>query len=196
MHGAIVNHMTSEISLEPGVPVRTNTSTPTSTSTSPNAFAMRFTSTRRGARLARRLVSQRLDSWGYPYDGRTNETLTAIAAELCANAVRHGHVPGRDFHVRLTETAETAETADTAMAAPTMRTLRVEVSDTRTERMPPSTLREPPLDAESGWGLLLVAQLATGWGVARRDGAPGKTVWAELQAGCAPGAADQPHLRQ
>lgn len=28
---------------------------------------------------------------------RANETLTLIAAELAANAVRHGTVPGRDF---------------------------------------------------------------------------------------------------
>ncbi|MGH3310863.1 MAG: ATP-binding protein, partial [Streptomyces sp.] len=39
-------------------------------------FAMQFTSTPRGARLARRLVSGRLDDWGYPYDSTTNETLT------------------------------------------------------------------------------------------------------------------------
>lgn len=68
-------------------------------------FAMCFTSTPRGARLARRLVSHRLDQWGYVYDSAANETLTLIAAELAANAVRHGHVPGRDFHLRLTETS-------------------------------------------------------------------------------------------
>ncbi|WP_354671118.1 hypothetical protein [Streptomyces sp. ZSW22] len=66
---------------------------------------MCFTSTPRGARLARRLVSHRLDQWGYVYDSAANETLTLIAAELAANAVRHGHVPGRDFHLRLTETS-------------------------------------------------------------------------------------------
>ncbi|WP_302887753.1 ATP-binding protein [Streptomyces sp. NEAU-Y11] len=129
-------------------------------------FSMRFTSSRHGARLARRLVSHRLDTWGHPYDGRANETLTLITAELTANAIRHGHVPGRDFRVRLTETGDT---------------LRVEVSDTRSERVPPLTAQEPPDDVESGRGLLIVAQLATRWTVTPRVGGPGKTVCAELR---------------
>ncbi len=39
---------------------------------------MRFTSTPRGARLARRLVSHRLNDWGHPYTTPVNETLTLI----------------------------------------------------------------------------------------------------------------------
>ncbi|MGH3310714.1 MAG: ATP-binding protein [Streptomyces sp.] len=132
-------------------------------------FAMRFTSTPRGARLARRLVSHRLDEWGHPYDSAVNETVTLIAAELTANAVRHGHVPGRDFHLRLTSTAE-----------PTVD-VRIEVTDSRTERVPLLSPQEPPGDAESGRGLLLVAALATRWGAAPRLAAPGKTVWAQLR---------------
>ncbi|MDX3640661.1 ATP-binding protein [Streptomyces sp. MB09-02B] len=132
-------------------------------------FAMRFTSTPRGARLARRLVSHRLDQWGYGYDSAVNEALTLIAAELTANAVRHGHVPGRDFHLRLTTTRDT---------------LRVEVTDTRAERVPPRSVREAPGDAESGRGLLLVARLATRWGTDPRPTSPGKTVWAELTPPC------------
>lgn len=58
--------------------------------------------------------------------------------------------------------------------------LHVEVTDTRTERVPLLSDREPPGDAESGRGLLIVAGLATRWAVASRVGAPGKTVWAEL----------------
>ncbi|GAA3294747.1 hypothetical protein GCM10020295_20060 [Streptomyces cinereospinus] len=127
---------------------------------------MAFTSSPRGARLARRLVSHRLDTWGHPYGGRVNDTLTLITAELAANAVRHGHVAGRDFHVRLTHGTDT---------------VRVEVTDTRTERTPVLTDTEPPGDAESGRGLLIVAGLATRWAVTPRDGAPGKTVWAELR---------------
>ncbi|MEU1019758.1 ATP-binding protein [Streptomyces sp. NPDC005898] len=125
-------------------------------------FAMRFTSTPRGARLARRLVSHRLHEWGYAYDSAGNEAVTLIAAELTANAVQHGHVPGRDFHLRLTESAGT---------------LRVEVSDTRGERLP--ELRAP--GGESGRGLLLVEALADRWGVALRH--PGKTVWARVRLG-------------
>ncbi|MER7883302.1 ATP-binding protein [Streptomyces fimicarius] len=132
-------------------------------------FDMRFTSTPRGARLARRLVSHRLHEWSHPYDTTTNDTVTLIAAELAANAVRHGHVPGRDFHLRLTIDAD-------AHAGST--TIRVEVTDTRTERMP--TLASPAPDAEAGRGLLLVAALATHWGTTPRVAAPGKTVWAEI----------------
>jgi anti-sigma regulatory factor (Ser/Thr protein kinase) len=128
-------------------------------------FAMRFTSTPRGARLGRRLVSHRLDEWGYGYESAVNESLTLIAAELAANAVRHGHVPGRDFRLRLTAASGT---------------FRVEVTDTLTDRVPPRSVPEMPGDAESGRGLLLVAWLATRWGTCPRSAGPGKTVWAEL----------------
>ncbi|MEU2301239.1 ATP-binding protein [Streptomyces antibioticus] len=128
-------------------------------------FAMRFTSTPRGARLARRLVSHRLNDWGHPYTTPVNETLALITAEFTANAVRHGHVPGRDFHVQLTLTEDT---------------FRIEVTDTRAEKQPPSTPPAPDSASESGRGLLLVAALADDWGVTPRPTAPGKTVWAEL----------------
>ncbi|WSS87113.1 ATP-binding protein [Streptomyces sp. NBC_01176] len=127
-------------------------------------FAMRFTSTPRGARLARRLVSHRLHAWGHPYASPANETVTLIAAELTANAVRHGHVTGRDFGLRLMESGGV---------------LRVEVADTRAEKLP---IRGTPGPyGESGRGLLLVDALADDWGVAPRPTAPGKTVWAELR---------------
>ncbi|MZE76264.1 SpoIIE family protein phosphatase [Streptomyces sp. SID5475] len=103
---------------------------------------MSFTATPRGARLARRLVSHRLHEWGHPYTSRVNETLTLITGELVSNAVRHGRVPGRDFRVVLTEGTGA---------------LRVEVTDTRAERVPPQPAAEPPGDAESGRGLLLVS---------------------------------------
>lgn len=154
--------MNSEKSLEGDVPVRGLALD--GVDDRGRAFAMRFTSSRRGARLARRLVSHRLDTWGHPYDSAVNEAVTLIAAELCANAVRHGHVPGRDFHLRLTERAGT---------------VRVEVSDTRTERVPSVARSEPAGDVEVGRGLLIVGWLASRWGVAPRVGAPGKVVWAE-----------------
>jgi anti-sigma regulatory factor (Ser/Thr protein kinase) len=126
---------------------------------------MRFTSTPRGARLARRLVSHRLADWGHPYTTPVNETLTLITAELTANAVQHGHVPDRDFHLHLTLTPDI---------------IRVEVTDTRTEAQPPPTAPTPDSTSESGRGLVLVTALADDWGVAPRLAAPGKTVWAEL----------------
>ncbi|MGW1651508.1 ATP-binding protein [Streptomyces atratus] len=129
-------------------------------------FVMRFTSTPRGARLARLLVGERLDAWGHPYGSPAHDSFSLITGELCANAVQHGHVPGRDFQVRLTETAGV---------------LRIDVTDTRTERRPDLTTRStPPPDSEAGRGLLLVENLATRWGVTPRADAPGKTVWAEL----------------
>lgn len=127
---------------------------------------MAFTSTPRGARLARLFVAQCLDAWGHPYDSGVNETLTLITAELCANAVQHGRIPGRDFHVRLAAEAD-------------CRRLRVEVSDTRAERRPVATTATDP-DSESGRGLLLVAALADDWGVTDRRSGPGKSVWAVL----------------
>ncbi|QHC25161.1 ATP-binding protein [Streptomyces sp. GS7] len=149
-------------------------------------FAMRYTSTPRGARLARRLTSHRLDEWGHPYDGEINVSVTAIAGELAANAVRHGHVPGRDFALRLTVSAAAGETGALRF--------RVEVSDTRSERLPTVTSgggAGAGADgcgglAERGRGLLIVGCLAAGWGVVPQPGGPGKTVWAEYVAAAVP----------
>ncbi|MFF7889251.1 ATP-binding protein [Streptomyces sp. NPDC020794] len=70
--------------------------------TSPTGhFAMRFSSTPGGARLARRLAGQRFDAWGMPYDCVPHRALTLIVGELAANAVRHGRVSGRDFQLAL-----------------------------------------------------------------------------------------------
>ncbi|WP_345634845.1 ATP-binding protein [Streptomyces thinghirensis] len=132
-------------------------------------FAMCFSSTPRGARLARRLCAHRLDAWGIPYGTDAHDVVTLIASELCANAVRHGHVAGRDFHLSLT-------------ADPATGTVRIEVTDTRGERLPrlPAAV---PEDDDGGRGLLLVEALADRWGCSHRaEGGPGKTVWAECAA--------------
>ncbi|MFF0449826.1 ATP-binding protein [Streptomyces sp. NPDC004609] len=135
-------------------------------------FSMRFTSTPRGARLARRLVARRLDDWGYPRGSDPHDAVTLIVAEMASNAVRHGHVPGRDFDVRLTVTT-------------TPGTLRIEVADSRTERgsVPEAPGTPPPADEESGRGLYLISLLADRWGIVPRVDAPGKHVWAELALG-------------
>ncbi|ORT57353.1 ATP-binding protein [Streptomyces sp. CB03238] len=128
-------------------------------------FEMRFSSTPRGARLARRLSAERLDAWGVPYATDAHDTLTLLVAELAANAVRHGRVPGRDFLLRLT-----AHDA----------TVRIEVTDTRGERLPAPPAGVPGPDRTGGRGLLLVECLAERWGwYPRTSGTPGKTVWAE-----------------
>ncbi|MEU1488656.1 ATP-binding protein [Streptomyces sp. NPDC005776] len=130
-------------------------------------FSMRFSSTPRGARLARRLAGERFDAWGIPYGSDTHDALTLIVAELSANAVCHGLVPGRDF--RLCVSAE-----GTA--------LRVEVTDTRGERIPVLTEPSDDLDGDGdgGRGLVLVAALADRWGWYPCTDGPGKTVWAVL----------------
>ncbi|GGW88437.1 hypothetical protein GCM10010383_16610 [Streptomyces lomondensis] len=56
-------------------------------------------------------------------------------------------------------------------------TIRIEVTDTRGDRLP--ALRAPDAVAESGRGLLLVEALADRWGVTEGR-FPRKTVWAEL----------------
>lgn len=127
-------------------------------------FAMRFSSTPRGARRARRLAGNRLETWGIPYDSTVHDALTLIVAELAANAVQHGRVPGRDFHLALTALG---------------LTVRVEVTDTRGECLP--VVATPSDDSDSGRGLLLVSALATRWDWHPRSDGPGKTVWAELE---------------
>ncbi|OAR26239.1 hypothetical protein A8W25_12450 [Streptomyces sp. ERV7] len=123
-------------------------------------FARRFSSTRRGASSARKLALGQLDAWGVPHGSERSETAALIVAELAANAVLHGHVPGHEFELRLVLGT----------------VLRIEVTDTRAMRRP---LRpEPAGDAESGRGLLLVEALTKAWGVDARP--PGKTVWAEV----------------
>ncbi|WP_405959256.1 ATP-binding protein [Streptomyces sp. NBC_00868] len=130
-------------------------------------FCMRFSSTPRGARLARRLAAVRLDAWGYPYDTTAHTDVTLLVAELCTNAIQHGHVPGRDFRLNLKTLTPT--------------TLRIEVTDTRSERLPVET-HDAPL-AEHGRGLNIVAALATRWDwTYRPEGGPGKIVWAEYEA--------------
>ncbi|MEU4128500.1 ATP-binding protein [Streptomyces wuyuanensis] len=137
--------------------MRAETTTPT------DEFTQRLSATRRGARLARRLAVHCLDDWGIPYGSELSDSAALIVAELAANAVTHGRVPGRDFELRLLLTGAT---------------LRIEVSDTRCVRAPTAPATPPPADADAGRGLLVVNALATAWGATDRS--VGKTVWAEL----------------
>jgi anti-sigma regulatory factor (Ser/Thr protein kinase) len=122
-------------------------------------FSVPLSATRRGVRLARLLATEQLHSWDLPLD-----PARLLVAELAANAALHGRVPGRSFRLTL--------------SVPVPRLLRIEVTDTRGDQLPVRTraLVEP---AESGYGLLLVEELADRWGV-RTERAPCKTVWAEL----------------
>jgi anti-sigma regulatory factor (Ser/Thr protein kinase) len=121
-------------------------------------FSVRLSSTSRGARLARLLATEQLRSWGVPLDpGRQ------IVAEPAVNAATHGCVQGRDFRLTLHVVGGV---------------LRVEVTDTRGERLPEP--QRPARDAESGRGLLLVEAPADRWGVSEGR-FPRKTVRAEVR---------------
>ncbi|MFI6487672.1 ATP-binding protein [Streptomyces sp. NPDC050564] len=120
-------------------------------------FSVLLSPTPRGARLARLLATEQLRAWELPLHPAEH-----IVAELAANAATHGRVPGRDFRLTLYVVGDT---------------LRIEVTDTRGDRVPRVCATAP--DAESGRGLLLVDALADRWGTTSGP-APRKTVWAEL----------------
>ncbi|MER5887114.1 ATP-binding protein [Streptomyces sp. NPDC001941] len=123
-------------------------------------WAQRFSSTYRGARLARHLAVIQLADWGYPIGGDASDRAALIIAELVSNAVNHGRVEGRDFELRVTELEYV---------------LRLEVSDARADRRPSV---QPAHIGEGGYGMCLVEATATAWGVS--DRVIGKTVWVEL----------------
>ncbi|WP_286260051.1 ATP-binding protein [Streptomyces graminofaciens] len=121
-------------------------------------FSVLLSPTPRGARLARLLATEQLRTWGLPLDPAEH-----IVAELAANAATHGRVPGRDFRLTLYVIADT---------------LRVELTDTRDDRLPQVRHDAEP-DSETGRGLVIVDALAHRWGLA--EGLrPRKTVWAEI----------------
>ncbi|MFE7896034.1 ATP-binding protein [Streptomyces sp. NPDC057424] len=122
-------------------------------------FTIQLSATRRGARLARLLAERQLDEWGEAYDAAAQ-----VVAELASNAVLHGRVQGRDFRLALKLHAD--------------RTLRIEVTDARGDRIPrlPGPVAD---DAEGGRGLRIVDAYADRWGLTRAP-AGAKTLWAEL----------------
>ncbi|CAL9541344.1 hypothetical protein SUDANB120_04252 [Streptomyces sp. enrichment culture] len=145
-----------------------NPATPTPPTVPTRHLELRLSPTPRGARLARRLCAERLHAWGIPYGTEAHEAVSLLVAELCTNAVRHGRVRGRDFHLRLTVAVQPATA------------VRIEVADTRGERTPEPAPQLPGPDSTDGRGLVLVAALADRWGWGPRPcGAPGKVVWAE-----------------
>ncbi|MGW2747483.1 ATP-binding protein [Streptomyces sp. NPDC001450] len=79
-------------------------------------FTVLLSPTPRGARLARLLATEQLQTWALPLDVAQH-----IVAELAANAATHGRVPGRNFRRTLYVVGDT---------------LRIEVTDTRGDRLP------------------------------------------------------------
>lgn len=145
-----MNHATPQV----GAPVST--------------FTQLLSSTRRGARLARLLTVTELHSRGASQD--LTERAELVVAELTANAVLHGRVPGRCFRLTLA-------------FDPAAGRLHVEVTDARGDFAPRLLPADTGPDAlrTGGRGLALVAALADHW-----DTVPyppnGKTVRAVLSA--------------
>lgn len=102
-------------------------------------FTQLLSSTRRGARLARLLAVTELRSRGASQD--LTERAELVVAELAANAVLHGRVPGRCFRLTLA-------------LDPAADRLRVEVTDARGDLWP------WPAPAEDGPGALPSADAA------------------------------------
>ncbi|MEU8778561.1 ATP-binding protein [Streptomyces sp. NPDC048606] len=121
-----------------------------------NQFVAVLPATPRAARQARRLAVEQCLAWGLPTEG-----VALVVGELAANAVTHGRVPGRGFQVALIRGE---------------RALRVEVTDTRRDRIPEPRDADP--GAEGGRGLALVVAVADRWGV-EAGPPPRKVVWAE-----------------
>ncbi|MGW8985459.1 ATP-binding protein [Streptomyces parvus] len=120
-------------------------------------FDVQLSATRRGARLARLLATEQLRSWGLPL-----EDASLVIGEMATNAALHGYVPGRDFRITLSVYGDV---------------LRIEVADTRGDRLPEK--RDPDAESEGGRGLLLVEALSLRWGT-EHGPFPRKTVWAEV----------------
>jgi anti-sigma regulatory factor (Ser/Thr protein kinase) len=112
-----------------------------------------------GVPEARSFVHEVLGAWGVT--DRFDDMLTCVS-ELATNVVRHDETHGRSFHVALSGRDGL---------------LRVEVRDA-SRRHP--VVKSPSADSTSGRGLLLVNELADGWGVEPRS-PYGKVVWAEFK---------------
>ncbi|MDR3084030.1 MAG: ATP-binding protein [Streptomyces sp.] len=126
-------------------------------------FTIKLTATRRGARLARRLAVQQFTEWtGLDPRSDTAHAVALVTAELAANAVAHGTVPGRDFRLTLLLQPDA---------------FRIEVTDTRPERVPEPVGTVP--EACSGRGLALVLAYSKRWGCELRSPLT-KVVWAEV----------------
>lgn len=104
---------------------------------------------------ARHFATAVISDWGYD---DVVQDLQLIVSELASNAIRHAH------------------SAFTVVLSGSDSSLRVAVFDASHALAIP---RRPENSSSSGRGLMLVAALATEWGVAQTD--DGKVVWAQVQ---------------
>ncbi|MFE5581180.1 ATP-binding protein [Kitasatospora sp. NPDC056531] len=144
---------------------------------SPRSHTTVLAGTPKGAAICRRIARRQLTTWGLN-STHTEPFYSAllIVAELAANAITHGRVPGRGFelHLALTTTARRGTT------------LRIEISDCRGDRLPALPTVHVP-NAQSGRGLTLIDALCDRWGTIPRH-PNSKTVWAELDLTTTPDA--------
>ncbi|MFG3225753.1 ATP-binding protein [Kitasatospora sp. NPDC048194] len=136
---------------------------------SPLLHTTTLAATPKGAAICRRIARRQLTAWGLNSTHTESfHSALLVVAELAANAITHGRVPGRGFelHLALTTTARRGTT------------LRIAISDPRGDRIPllPTTLTP---NAQSGRGLTLIHALCDRWGTLPRH-PNAKTVWAEL----------------
>ncbi|MFH9570235.1 ATP-binding protein [Streptomyces sp. NPDC017230] len=117
-----------------------------------------YTPTQRSVPISRRRAARLVAEWGQP--GLAGD-VALVVSELMTNALLHGSIRGRLIRVRVTLGH---------------RTLRVEVSDPRGERLP-SPRPGGAADEQFGRGLLLIGALTERWGWEPRT--VGKTVYAE-----------------
>jgi anti-sigma regulatory factor (Ser/Thr protein kinase) len=118
----------------------------------PGEFRKRFPNDVLAPALARSALATTVI--GIPVDAF--DTAALLTSELVTNSVRHS---GSDW-------VEVAITLG-------IDVLRIEVSDQNRQTIRPRT---PAVDG--GWGLTLVGELATRWGIERQRG--GKTIWIEF----------------
>lgn len=108
-------------------------------------FTQLLSSTRRGARLARLLTVTELRLWGAPQD--LTERAESVVAELAANAVLHGRLPGRCFRLTLvlTPSADRLRVKSPTRAETSSRTsLRRTPHSIRSDRAVAACLSSPP----------------------------------------------------
>ncbi|MGA5423442.1 ATP-binding protein [Streptomyces lavendulocolor] len=117
--------------------------------------------------LARDFTRQALYDWGWlpaaTADRRAAaEDVLLVVSELVTNACLHAEGP-EELRVSLDA-----------------KVLRLEVEDRGAGQPAPRTPHRA--GRPGGHGMFIVQRLCLDWGVARSDGTPGKTVWAELAA--------------
>ena len=128
------------------------------------AATLRLPPEKRSAGEARRFIGQFCGATELPEE--LCQTAALLVSELVTNAVIHG---------KTSATVEVHRPADI---------LRVSVRDDNP--VLPAVGDAPPLDAESGRGLTIVAALALRWGIEGVNG--GKAIWFELEVPGADGA--------